>query len=107
MVGEAPSPLRPCPPPLLSPQTDCANYIRVLHPYNRTHLLVCGTGAFHPVCAFVYVGHRGEVGQRGGGVPILSIPSGTLLGWRSPSSASFLGGLRDCVGMLDAVFAPC
>ncbi|XP_074770448.1 semaphorin-3G isoform X2 [Athene noctua] len=42
------------------PGTDCANYIRVLHPYNRTHLLACGTGAFHPVCAFVYVGHRGE-----------------------------------------------
>ncbi|XP_074952372.1 semaphorin-3G isoform X1 [Phalacrocorax aristotelis] len=42
------------------PGTDCANYVRVLHPYNRTHLLVCGTGAFHPICAFVYVGHRGE-----------------------------------------------
>ncbi|XP_064012670.1 semaphorin-3G [Pogoniulus pusillus] len=42
------------------PGTDCANYIRVLHPYNRTHLLACGTGAFHPVCAFAYVGHRGE-----------------------------------------------
>ncbi|NXJ01763.1 SEM3G protein, partial [Psophia crepitans] len=41
------------------PGTDCANYVRVLHPYNRTHLLACGTGAFHPVCAFVYVGHRG------------------------------------------------
>ncbi|XP_040449435.1 semaphorin-3G [Falco naumanni] len=42
------------------PGTDCANYVRVLHPYNRTHLLACGTGAFHPVCAFVYVGYRGE-----------------------------------------------
>ncbi|XP_069722405.1 semaphorin-3G isoform X2 [Phaenicophaeus curvirostris] len=42
------------------PGTDCANYIRVLHPYNRTHLLACGTGAFHPICAFVYVGLRGE-----------------------------------------------
>ncbi|NWV65412.1 SEM3G protein, partial [Malurus elegans] len=42
------------------PGTDCANYVRVLHPYNRTHLLACGTGAFHPVCTFVYVGHRGE-----------------------------------------------
>ncbi|XP_071611854.1 semaphorin-3G isoform X1 [Heliangelus exortis] len=42
------------------PGTDCANYIRVLHPYNRTHLLACGTGAFHPVCAFIYVGPRGE-----------------------------------------------
>ncbi|NXI49691.1 SEM3G protein, partial [Chloroceryle aenea] len=44
------------------PVTDCANYIRVLHPYNRTHLLACGTGAFHPICAFVYVGHRGMAG---------------------------------------------
>uniref|UniRef100_A0A8C6VDD1 Semaphorin 3G n=1 Tax=Naja naja TaxID=35670 RepID=A0A8C6VDD1_NAJNA len=41
-------------------QTECANYIRVLYPLNRTHLLACGTGAFHPVCAFIYVGHRGE-----------------------------------------------
>ncbi|NWV77960.1 SEM3G protein, partial [Dasyornis broadbenti] len=44
-------------------RTDCANYIRVLHPYNRTHLLACGTGAFHPTCAFIYVGHRSEVGH--------------------------------------------
>ncbi|XP_057887749.1 semaphorin-3G [Melospiza georgiana] len=42
------------------PGTDCANYVRVLHPYNRTHLLACGTGAFHPMCTFIYVGHRGE-----------------------------------------------
>uniref|UniRef100_A0A8D2LIC0 Semaphorin 3G n=1 Tax=Varanus komodoensis TaxID=61221 RepID=A0A8D2LIC0_VARKO len=41
--------------------TECANYIRVLYPLNRTHLLACGTGAFHPICALVYVGHRGEV----------------------------------------------
>uniref|UniRef100_A0A8D0FXC9 Semaphorin 3G n=1 Tax=Sphenodon punctatus TaxID=8508 RepID=A0A8D0FXC9_SPHPU len=42
------------------PMSECANYIRVLHPFNRTHLLACGTGAFHPVCTFIYVGHRGE-----------------------------------------------
>ncbi|XP_052534527.1 semaphorin-3G [Tympanuchus pallidicinctus] len=42
------------------PATDCANYVRLLQPYNRTHLLACGTGACHPVCAFIYVGHRGE-----------------------------------------------
>uniref|UniRef100_K7FWG3 Semaphorin 3G n=1 Tax=Pelodiscus sinensis TaxID=13735 RepID=K7FWG3_PELSI len=42
------------------PPTECANYVRALHPFNRTHLLACGTGAFHPVCAFVNVGHRGE-----------------------------------------------
>ncbi|XP_068816501.1 semaphorin-3G isoform X1 [Struthio camelus] len=42
------------------PASDCANYVRLLQPYNRTHLLACGTGAFHPVCALVYVGHRGQ-----------------------------------------------
>uniref|UniRef100_A0A674K847 Semaphorin 3G n=1 Tax=Terrapene triunguis TaxID=2587831 RepID=A0A674K847_9SAUR len=40
------------------PTTECANYVRALHPFNRTHLLACGTGAFHPVCAFIDVGHR-------------------------------------------------
>ncbi|XP_062441116.1 ubiquitin carboxyl-terminal hydrolase BAP1 isoform X4 [Rhea pennata] len=40
--------------------TECANFVRLLHPYNRTHLLACGTGAFRPLCAFVRVGHRGE-----------------------------------------------
>lgn len=42
------------------PFSDCANYVRVLHPYNRSHLLACGTGAFEPLCALVYMGHRGE-----------------------------------------------
>uniref|UniRef100_A0A671YRX4 Sema domain, immunoglobulin domain (Ig), short basic domain, secreted, (semaphorin) 3bl n=1 Tax=Sparus aurata TaxID=8175 RepID=A0A671YRX4_SPAAU len=42
------------------PQTECANFVRLLQPYNRTHLLACGTGAFQPMCAFINVGHRGE-----------------------------------------------
>ncbi|MGH0183519.1 UNVERIFIED_CONTAM: hypothetical protein FKN15_012455 [Acipenser sinensis] len=41
-------------------KSECANYVRMLHPYNRTHLLSCSTGAFQPMCAFIYVGHRGE-----------------------------------------------
>ncbi|XP_036375635.1 semaphorin-3D-like [Megalops cyprinoides] len=41
-------------------QTECANFIRVLHNYNRTHVYACGTGAYHPLCAFVEVGGRGE-----------------------------------------------
>uniref|UniRef100_A0A8D3E405 Sema domain, immunoglobulin domain (Ig), short basic domain, secreted, (semaphorin) 3bl n=1 Tax=Scophthalmus maximus TaxID=52904 RepID=A0A8D3E405_SCOMX len=41
-------------------QTECANFVRLLKPYNRTHLLACGTGAFQPMCAFINVGHRGE-----------------------------------------------
>ncbi|XP_028584602.2 semaphorin-3E isoform X1 [Podarcis muralis] len=39
---------------------ECANYIRALHRFNRTHLLACGTGAFDPVCAFIRVGHQSE-----------------------------------------------
>ncbi|MEQ2219297.1 hypothetical protein XENOCAPTIV_015539 [Xenoophorus captivus] len=39
---------------------ECANYIKVLQQYNQTHLLVCGTGAFNPICALVRVGHKGQ-----------------------------------------------
>uniref|UniRef100_A0A8C4I851 Sema domain, immunoglobulin domain (Ig), short basic domain, secreted, (semaphorin) 3E n=1 Tax=Dicentrarchus labrax TaxID=13489 RepID=A0A8C4I851_DICLA len=39
---------------------ECANYIKVLQQYNQTHLLVCGTGAFNPICALVRVGHTGQ-----------------------------------------------
>ncbi|KAM6937697.1 semaphorin-3D [Xenentodon cancila] len=38
---------------------ECANFIRVLHNYNRTHVYACGTGAFHPICTFIEInGHR-------------------------------------------------
>ncbi|KAJ3586613.1 hypothetical protein NHX12_013009 [Muraenolepis orangiensis] len=40
--------------------TDCVNYVKILHHYNRTHLFACGTGAFHPTCAFVEVGQKME-----------------------------------------------
>ncbi|KAK0136083.1 Semaphorin-3B [Merluccius polli] len=39
---------------------DCVNYVKILHHYNRTHLFACGTGAFHPTCAFVEVGQKME-----------------------------------------------
>lgn len=39
---------------------ECANYIKVLQIYNQTHLTVCGTGAFNPICALVRVGHKGQ-----------------------------------------------
>uniref|UniRef100_A0A8C4ZT32 Sema domain, immunoglobulin domain (Ig), short basic domain, secreted, (semaphorin) 3B n=1 Tax=Gadus morhua TaxID=8049 RepID=A0A8C4ZT32_GADMO len=39
---------------------DCVNYVKILHHYNRTHLFACGTGAFHPTCAFVEVGQKFE-----------------------------------------------
>ncbi|XP_067861479.1 semaphorin-3E-like [Heptranchias perlo] len=40
--------------------SECANFIRVLHAYNRSHLLACGTGAFDPGCAFIKVGRWAE-----------------------------------------------
>ncbi|XP_069766104.1 semaphorin-3E-like isoform X2 [Narcine bancroftii] len=36
--------------------SECANFVRVLHSFNRSHLLACGTGAFDPVCSFIRVG---------------------------------------------------
>ncbi|XP_075928097.1 semaphorin-3G isoform X2 [Petromyzon marinus] len=37
------------------PRLDCANFLRVLHAHNESHVLLCGTGAFHPQCLFVDV----------------------------------------------------
>ncbi|KAF1663806.1 Semaphorin-3B, partial [Aptenodytes patagonicus] len=52
--GGRPSTASPC------PQAECMNFVKILHPYNRTHLYACGTGAFHPVCAFVEAGQHAE-----------------------------------------------
>uniref|UniRef100_A0A3B1KES4 Sema domain, immunoglobulin domain (Ig), short basic domain, secreted, (semaphorin) 3Ab n=1 Tax=Astyanax mexicanus TaxID=7994 RepID=A0A3B1KES4_ASTMX len=41
-------------------QKECSNFIKVLQPFNHTHLYACGTGAFHPTCAYVEVGKRPE-----------------------------------------------
>uniref|UniRef100_A0A4W5PAY7 Sema domain, immunoglobulin domain (Ig), short basic domain, secreted, (semaphorin) 3Ab n=1 Tax=Hucho hucho TaxID=62062 RepID=A0A4W5PAY7_9TELE len=45
---------------LHSTTRECANFIKVLQPFNQTHLYVCGTGAFHPVCAYLEVGKKLE-----------------------------------------------
>ncbi|XP_078275534.1 semaphorin-3A-like isoform X2 [Rhinoraja longicauda] len=39
---------------------ECANFIRVLQHFNQTHLYACGTGAFHPTCAYIHIGHPTE-----------------------------------------------
>uniref|UniRef100_A0A7N9AUV2 Sema domain, immunoglobulin domain (Ig), short basic domain, secreted, (semaphorin) 3Aa n=1 Tax=Mastacembelus armatus TaxID=205130 RepID=A0A7N9AUV2_9TELE len=39
---------------------ECSNFVRVLQPYNLTHLYICGTGAFHPICAYLEMGKRAE-----------------------------------------------
>ncbi|XP_038872482.1 semaphorin-3D-like isoform X1 [Salvelinus namaycush] len=40
--------------------TDCANYVRLLQPFNKTHVYVCGTGAYHPQCTYIDLGHSTE-----------------------------------------------
>ncbi|NWY43752.1 SEM3C protein, partial [Sylvia borin] len=42
------------------PTHGCGNFVRVIQPYNRTHLYVCGSGAFSPVCVYVNRGRRSE-----------------------------------------------
>ncbi|XP_023659911.1 semaphorin-3F-like [Paramormyrops kingsleyae] len=37
---------------------ECGNFIRLIEPWNRTHLYVCGTGAYNPVCTYVSRGHK-------------------------------------------------
>ncbi|KAJ8245457.1 hypothetical protein GJAV_G00270950 [Gymnothorax javanicus] len=40
--------------------TECANFVRVLHSYNRTHVYACGTGAYSPLCTFLEIRGQGE-----------------------------------------------
>ncbi|XP_072521508.1 semaphorin-3D [Salminus brasiliensis] len=40
--------------------TDCANFVRLLQPFNKTHVYVCGTGAYHPQCTYIDLGHSIE-----------------------------------------------
>uniref|UniRef100_A0A663EVC1 Semaphorin 3D n=1 Tax=Aquila chrysaetos chrysaetos TaxID=223781 RepID=A0A663EVC1_AQUCH len=42
-------------------ETECANFIRLLQPFNRSHVFACGTGSYQPVCAFIQLGARGKV----------------------------------------------
>ncbi|XP_062842244.1 semaphorin-3D [Trichomycterus rosablanca] len=40
--------------------TDCANFVRLLQPVNKTHVYACGTGAYHPQCTFIDLSHNAE-----------------------------------------------
>uniref|UniRef100_A0A8C5TBM6 Semaphorin 3F n=3 Tax=Neognathae TaxID=8825 RepID=A0A8C5TBM6_9PASS len=57
-----------------APQGECGNFIRLIQPWNRTHLYVCGTGAYNPICAFVNRGRKAQV--RGGRDPRLESGKG-------------------------------
>ncbi|XP_043944286.1 semaphorin-3D [Protopterus annectens] len=58
-----------------NPNTECANFIRVLQHYNKTHVYACGTGAYHPMCGYIEAGNnREEVFE----LDIQSVESGRL-----------------------------
>ncbi|XP_041966810.1 sema domain, immunoglobulin domain (Ig), transmembrane domain (TM) and short cytoplasmic domain, (semaphorin) 4Ba [Alosa sapidissima] len=47
-------------------KTDCFNYIKILLRVNATHLYVCGTYAFSPICAYINTDHFMLVRSRTG-----------------------------------------
>lgn len=67
--GGYPCPLAEVGTPFFTSQGECGNFIRLIQPWNRTHLYVCGTGAYNPICAFVNRGRKAQVrGGRDGGM---------------------------------------
>ncbi|NXU77583.1 SEM3D protein, partial [Oreotrochilus melanogaster] len=55
-------------------ETECANFIRLLQPFNRSHVFACGTGSYQPVCAFIQLGARGK----GPGAPTMHLVTHSL-----------------------------
>ncbi|KAM9824823.1 semaphorin-3C [Neosynchiropus ocellatus] len=56
----SPSKIEECHMAGKDPTHGCGNFIRVVQPYNRTHLFMCGSGAYSPVCVYVNRGRRPE-----------------------------------------------
>ncbi|NXT70112.1 SEM3D protein, partial [Chaetops frenatus] len=50
-------------------ETECANFIRLLQPFNQSHVFACGTGSYQPVCAFIQLGAR----AKGAGAPRMQL----------------------------------
>ncbi|NWS57106.1 SEM3D protein, partial [Chunga burmeisteri] len=55
-------------------ETECANFIRLLQPFNRSHVFACGTGSYQPVCAFIQLGAKGK----GPGAPPMRLVTHSL-----------------------------
>ncbi|NXG21214.1 SEM3D protein, partial [Grallaria varia] len=55
-------------------ETECANFVRLLQPFNRSHVYACGTGSYQPVCAFIQLGARGK----GPGAPTMRLVTHSL-----------------------------
>ncbi|KAL2091215.1 hypothetical protein ACEWY4_013478 [Coilia grayii] len=44
--------------------SECGNFIRVIEPWNRTHLYACGTGAYNPICTHISRAGRQQSAQQ-------------------------------------------
>lgn len=64
-------------------QRECSNFIKVLQPFNQTHIYVCGTGAFHPVCSYLEVGKKLEVHTWSTLLPLFSFAKPHYLLWKN------------------------
>lgn len=46
-----------------NPETECANFVRLLQPFNKTQVYACGTGAFNPKCTYLHLSPNTEEPQ--------------------------------------------
>ncbi|XP_027858934.1 semaphorin-3F-like isoform X2 [Xiphophorus couchianus] len=73
---------------------ECANFIRLIEPWNRTHLYICGTGAYNPVCTFVNRGRK----------PQTSMYLQMALAGGRASRAADPSAVHDTLGLKEEIF---
>ncbi|XP_036415336.1 semaphorin-3F isoform X1 [Colossoma macropomum] len=73
---------------------ECGNFIRLIEPWNRTHLYVCGTGAYNPVCTYINRGRK----------PMTLLHLQTPLARGRASRAAELETVTDETGLQEYVF---
>ncbi|KAJ6667686.1 hypothetical protein lerEdw1_016007 [Lerista edwardsae] len=57
-----------------NPETECANFIRILQRFNSSHVFACGTGSYQPTCAFVQL----TTGVEETGIPAMHLVTHTI-----------------------------
>uniref|UniRef100_A0A4W3HA39 Sema domain, immunoglobulin domain (Ig), short basic domain, secreted, (semaphorin) 3D n=1 Tax=Callorhinchus milii TaxID=7868 RepID=A0A4W3HA39_CALMI len=88
-------------------EAECANFIRVIHNFNKTHVYVCGTGAFHPVCGFIDLGLPTEVKRNkkaGDKVKPITAQLCLSFAFKSPDDHLYAGTSSDFLGRDTALF---
>uniref|UniRef100_A0A3P8UEA0 Sema domain, immunoglobulin domain (Ig), short basic domain, secreted, (semaphorin) 3Fa n=1 Tax=Cynoglossus semilaevis TaxID=244447 RepID=A0A3P8UEA0_CYNSE len=96
--------------PLIVRTNECGNFIRLIEPWNRTHLYVCGTGAYNPICTYVDRGRRSQVTKDAAGRPLRPLVcAGSVDVWSTRASFCSYGELYagvyiDFMGTDSAIF---